>query len=279
VSCEGLRLSPDRRSDGTPKIVKVHRLCDIVDRPDSQRLPSHRDVFVSGHHDDGERRVDGTDQLERPHAIHVGHADIEQQSHLFEPFFTTKGPGQGTGLGLATVYGIVKQSGGSVWVYSELGRGTTVKVYLPRVPEAVEPRAPAPAAAEPPRGRETVLLVEDDESVRNLAREILEARGYTVLEAGHGADALLRGEGEPGPIDLLVTDVVMPAMSGRELAKRLTAARPAMRVLYMSGYTDDAIVNQGVLEPGMALLQKPFTPDALAGKVREVLDASRGDSA
>ena len=205
--------------------------------------------------------------------------DAATQSHLFEPFFTTKGPGQGTGLGLATVYGIVKQSGGSVWVYSELGRGTTVKVYLPRVPDAVSPRAPAPAAAEPPRGRETVLLVEDDESVRNLAREILEARGYTVLEAGHGADALLRGEGHPGLIHLLVTDVVMPAMSGRELAERLTAVRPAMRVLYMSGYTDDAIVNQGVLEPGMALLQKPFTPDALAWKVREVLDASRGDSA
>jgi CheY-like chemotaxis protein len=195
------------------------------------------------------------------------------RAHLFEPFFTTKGPGKGTGLGLATVYGVVKQSGGFIWVYSEPDQGATFKIYLPRVEEAPDAPAPAPAARETRHGTETVLLVEDDAMVRSFARRALEARGYAVLPASGGPDALSLVEGHAGPIHLLVTDVVLPSMSGRELARRLDAARPGLRVLYTSGYTDEAIVHHGVLEPGIAFLQKPFTGDALADKVREVLDA------
>jgi len=198
--------------------------------------------------------------------------DEATQKHLFEPFFTTKEVGKGTGLGLATVYGIVKQSGGYIWVYSEPGHGTTVKVYLPRVPGAAEPLPVAAATPELRRGSEIVLLVEDAAPVRSLARKSLESYGYTVLEAADGPAALDLAARHPRGIDILVTDVVMPGMSGRELAERLAPARPAMRVLYTSGYTDDAMVRQGVLRAGVACLQKPFVPETLARKVREVLD-------
>jgi two-component system cell cycle sensor histidine kinase/response regulator CckA len=199
--------------------------------------------------------------------------DEEIQSHIFEPFFTTKEFGQGTGLGLSTVYGIVKQSGGYIWVYSESGQGTTFKIYLPRVEEDVEPLKPSAAPTKLPQGSETILVVEDDQGVRTLAREVLEMDGYTVLEARHGGEALLICEQHGGPIHLMVTDVVMPQMSGRELAERLEPLHPEMKVLYMSGYTDRAIVRHCVLEPGMAFLQKPFRPGALARQVRQVLDA------
>ena len=257
--------------------------------------------------------------------------DANTQAHLFEPFFTTKEPGKGTGLGLSTVYGIVEQSGGSVTVETELGRGTTFRIYLPQVeapapagtvvpaappvarpvsppaapavpppvPSMARPaQAPAVAAAPPPPARvqpepvraaaapiepalvsqdmpqrtETILLVEDALRVRAVVREILEMNGYNVLEARHGVEALEINERHQGPIHLMVTDVVMPQMSGRELAQRLQPLRPDMKVLYMSGYTDDAIVRHGVLGAGMAFLSKPFTPDALALKVSEVLD-------
>ena len=196
----------------------------------------------------------------------------ETRARVFEPFFTTKEKGKGTGLGLSTVYGIVKQSGGYVWVYSELRRGTTFKLYLPRVDapadELVRPREQGSVA-----GTETVLLAEDDDMLRPLAKELLAKLGYTVLECANAGEALARAARHAGPIHLLVADVVMPGASGRELARRLEETRPEVRVLYVSGYTDDAIVHHGMLEPGLNFLQKPFTPDVLARKVREVLDA------
>src|SRR6267378_1089473 len=198
--------------------------------------------------------------------------DETTQAHLFEPFFTTKEVGKGTGLGLATVYGIVKQSGGYIWVYSEAGHGTTVKIYLPRVPGVADAPAPASEPQQVRGGDETVLLVEDAAPVRTLARRSLEARGYRVLEAADGPSALQLSTRHRGGIDILVTDVVMPGMSGRELAERLAPVRPSMKVLYTSGYTDDAMVRQGVLNAGVAFLQKPFVPDTLTRKVREVLD-------
>ena len=198
--------------------------------------------------------------------------DAETQGHLFEPFFTTKGPGKGTGLGLATVYGIVKQSGGHVKVYSEPGRGTTFKVYFPAI-EAVEGRGDAePAAAEPARGKEVVLLVEDEEGVRRLTQSLLERLGYRVLAAPGGAEALEAAAGHRGEIDVLVTDVVMPQMSGPQVAEALEPLHPGIKVLYLSGYADDAVVRHGVLGAGKAFLQKPFTAAALAEKVRQVLD-------
>jgi len=197
--------------------------------------------------------------------------DEEVRSHLFEPFFTTKGLGKGTGLGLATVYGIVKQSGGYVWAFSEPGQGASFKIYLPPVDEAVA-AAEHKADVGPLNGTETILLVEDEPVVRALARDILQMRGYTILEALDVNDARRICETHPDPIHLMLTDVVMPQMSGRALADSLTGFRPSMRVLYMSGYTDDAIVQHGVLNPGTPFLQKPFTPGNLARKVREVLD-------
>lgn len=192
-------------------------------------------------------------------------------ARIFEPFFTTKGE-RGTGLGLATVHGIIKQSGGHVTVYSEVGHGTTFKVYLPRV----EQRAPSgksfPGVAVMPRGNETVLLVEDEDSVRALARHVLQACGYTVVEAQDGAEAVRMAGQHRGRIHLLVSDVVLPRVGGRAAAERLTAMRPEMKVLFLSGYTDDAVVRHGILEAQVAFLHKPFTPASLAAKVREVLD-------
>ena len=199
--------------------------------------------------------------------------DAATQARIFEPFFTTKEIGKGTGLGLATVYGIVKQSGGWIWVYSEPGQGTTFKIYLPRVTEAVPPAAVTPAPPASVRGSETILLVEDDEMIRNLVQKVLQANGYRVLVAANGRDAERVAGQHEGPIHLLMTDVVMPGMNGREVAERLAAARAGVRVLYLSGYTDDAIVHHGVLEPGVAFLQKPFTPAVLGRRVREVLDS------
>ena len=192
--------------------------------------------------------------------------------HLFEPFFTTKGPGQGTGLGLATVHGIVQQAGGHVGVYSEVGVGTTFKVYLPRLADAAGNPAPMSALRPPSRGTETILLVEDEGGVRALTRHVLQAAGYTVLEAADGAEAVRLAAAHRGRVHLLVTDVVMPGVGGRELAGRLAAGQPGLKVLYLSGYTDDAVVRHGVLEEHVHFLQKPFTPAALAHKVREVLD-------
>ncbi|MGH9861833.1 MAG: PAS domain S-box protein [Candidatus Acidiferrales bacterium] len=205
----------------------------------------------------------------------TGHGmDKETLARLFEPFFTTKVQGKGTGLGLATVYGIVKQSGGYIWVYSEVAQGTTFKVYLPRVEEAVEaPVLPEPlGVAAPLNGADhTVLLVEDEELLRKLVRAYLESNGYRVLEAGSGREAIRLAETNAQHISLLMTDVIMPGMTGRELAEHLTARHPHVKVLYMSGYTDDAIVNHGVLEPGMAFLQKPFTLDDLSRKLQTIL--------
>jgi PAS domain S-box-containing protein len=202
--------------------------------------------------------------------------DEPTRSRVFEPFFTTKGPGKGTGLGLATVYGIVKQSGGDIQLYSEVGHGTSFKIYLPRVAEQVIDALDArPAITAMPRGEETVLLVEDEPEVRDLAREILEGSGYTVLQACDPQEAVLMAERHAGPIRLLLTDVIMPRQSGRALAERLRPLRPEMHVLYMSGYTNEAIVRHGVLEPDTMFIQKPFTPAALGQKVREALDLGR----
>jgi len=199
----------------------------------------------------------------------------ETVAHIFEPFYTTKESGRGTGLGLSTVYGIVKQSGGYVWVYSEPGRGTTFKVYLPRVDEAIESSPAAkPVTQDRARsGSETILLVEDEPDLRELTRLVLSAKGYNVVEARNAEDAERLAESDGTKIHLLLTDVIMPGLSGRELAKRILARHSSMRVLYMSGYTYNVIAQGGTLERGVSFLQKPFTPGGLVEKVREVLDA------
>ncbi len=193
---------------------------------------------------------------------------------IFEPFFTTKQQGKGSGLGLATVYGIVKQSGGYIWAYSEPGQGTVFKVYLPPDQSAVTPATVDRATRTRERGWETVLLAEDEDAVRALAREVLRRHGYVVLEARHGLDALRIAERHPDIIHLLITDVVMPHMSGRDLAQRLLSVRPTLKVLFMSGYTDHAVMHRH-LTPGMSFLQKPFSPDIFARKVRGILDAEK----
>jgi PAS domain S-box-containing protein len=199
--------------------------------------------------------------------------DPEIRSRIFEPFFSTKGAGKGTGLGLSTVYGIVVQSGGNIWVYSEAGKGTTFKIYLPRVDEAIEESAARERLGAPPQGTETLLLVEDESQVRQIAHQILESLGYAVLVAENGEQALGIGEQYQEKIHLMVTDVVMPQMGGPELVKRLAPSRPDLRVLYMSGYTDDAIVRHGLMDERLEFIQKPFTADALARKVRKALDS------
>ena len=199
--------------------------------------------------------------------------DAETQSRVFEPFFTTKEQGKGTGLGLSTVYGIVNQSEGHIWVYSELGQGTTFKIYLPRADDTLEKAFQEQIKDESLHGSETILLVEDEGAVRNLAYTVLHERGYTVIEAHDGAMAWQLSEEHTDSIHLIVSDIVMPQMSGPELVERLGAVRPEMKVLYMSGYTDRAVVGRDVLEPEKNFLQKPFEPKTLARKVREILDA------
>jgi PAS domain S-box-containing protein len=204
--------------------------------------------------------------------------DEKIQARIFEPFFTTKDKAKGTGLGLSTVYGIVKQSGGDIWVYSEPGRGTTFKIHLPRLQGAVAPGPTVKPAVTRSVGSETILLVEDEEGVRNIAKRILGMAGYTVLTAGSASDALLTCEAHQGKIHLLLTDVVMPQTSGKALAERLALARPETKVLYMSGYTDEAIVHHGTLDAGTNFIGKPFTAVDLTRKIREVLDGAVTDS-
>lgn len=197
--------------------------------------------------------------------------DAVTKTRIFEPFFTTKEQGKGTGLGLSTVYGIVKQSNGNVWCYSELGRGTTFKVYLPRVDdEALSGTPGEPVLAK--HGFETILVAEDEELVRELIVQLLSLAGYKVVAARNGAEAVTACENHRGSIELLITDVVMPGMSGNELVQQLTPIRPGIKVLFMSGYTGDSVLRHGMLEKGTAFLQKPFTRDALNRKVREILD-------
>ncbi len=202
--------------------------------------------------------------------------DHETQTRIFEPFFTTKEKGKGTGLGLSTVYGIIRQSGGNVWVYSEVSKGTTFKVYLPQAETEVLPQTPITPLLTAGRGWETVLLVEDEDMVRNLATELLEDSGYVVLQATGGEEAINLCRDHSEPIDLLITDVVMPKVSGKEVADTLRTIHPETKILYMSGYTDEAIVHHGIVDSGIAFIQKPFSEQALAQKVRDVLDASNG---
>ena len=204
--------------------------------------------------------------------------DEQTLDQAFEPFFTTREKGRGTGLGLAMCYGIVKQHGGYIWAYSEPDQGSTFKIYLPYVDAQPEARPPEVAPRPTPRGSETILLVEDEPAVRTLAARVLREQGYVVIEAPQGDAALAQAAAyAAGAIDLLLTDVVMPGMSGKLLAEAIQRRFPGIRVLYISGYTDNAIAHHGRLEPGLAFLAKPFSPAALARKVREVLDAEHDD--
>jgi len=199
--------------------------------------------------------------------------DAETRKHIFEPFFTTKELGKGTGLGLSMVYGIVKQSGGNIWVYSELGKGTTFKIYLPQVQAGANQTVTVdkPSALSGAGATETILLVEDEEMVRKLTSDILRENGYQVLAASNGEEAIQICNEYEGEIDLMLTDVVMPAMNGKRLSEIVRPIQENMRVVYMSGYTDDAIVHHGVLDPGTNFIEKPFTADTLTSTIQEVL--------
>jgi CheY-like chemotaxis protein len=199
----------------------------------------------------------------------------ETQAHLFEPFFTTKEKGKGTGLGLSTVYGIVKQSGGTIVIESKMGQGTVCKIFFPKVNEAVQTTPVVGGSISRATGRETILVVEDDPSVRGFVQETLRLSGYEVLVARHGIEALLTGAKHLGQIHLLLTDVAMPQMSGPEVAEKLTVVRPELKVLYMSGYPDHPVFDQGGVKRDTAFLHKPFTPNVLTQKVREVLDGKK----
>ena len=203
--------------------------------------------------------------------------DLKTQARIFDPFFTTKELGKGTGLGLATVYGIVKQTGGYIWVYSEVGHGTVFRVYLPRVGTALPTAEREPLPLEELHGSETILVAEDSESLREMAEEYLESIGYTVLSAVSGEKALQRAKDFQGPIHLLLTDVVMPEMSGPELANHMSSLRPGVKIIFTSGYTDDAMARQGILDQNVAFIQKPYRPKALAKKIRQVLNGSPGE--
>jgi CheY-like chemotaxis protein len=198
--------------------------------------------------------------------------DKVTQEHIFEPFYSTKEKGKGTGLGLSTVYGIIKQNNGFIWVYSEPGQGSVFKVYFPRIKADADSEKIEQQPEDVIGGSETVLLVEDDDGLRKLLQGILNKKGYKVLEAENGEDALRISRTHDGSIDLILTDVVMPKMSGKKVVERLQRLYPHVKVIYMSGYTDDAIVHHGVLEPGINFIEKPFTTEKLARKIREVLD-------
>ena len=201
--------------------------------------------------------------------------DAETQAHIFEPFFTTKEAGKGTGLGLATVYGVVKQSGGFIWVYSEVGKGTSFKIYLPRVDQVEEKSGGSSPSMEAPRGAETILLAEDEQDVREVAREFLESAGYTVVEARNGSEALRLAGDKSKAMDLLVTDMVMPGMTGRELAQRIQAVRPGFPAIFMSGYSEQTVAETAQADGGMYLLTKPFSRSGLLRTIRDALNATR----
>jgi len=234
-----------------------------------------RNVSLDESHRQKEFWVEPGDYVQLSAADTGAGMTAETRARLFEPFFTTKAPGKGTGLGLSTVYGIVKQSGGYIWVYSEPGQGTVFKIFLPRVAAAVErqglPAPPADSLAEA-REAQTILLVDDEPEVRSLIEKLLRREGYTILSASGPEEALSVGASHAGRIDLLVTDLGLPGTGGRKLSEEIIRSRPEIRVLYISGYTDDTVLRSGALEAGAAFLQKPFSPDALARKVRSVLD-------